>query len=133
MLTGCKTVSMSGRANHVEQIAAMTSMLEVAPHAVALKVHLRAITESPAFKGSRRSQEFLQFVVARALDGHFDDLKERVLGVELFGRSPSYDTGDDAIVRVTPGTSASASISSMWNSDPNLISASSFLRARTFL
>jgi hypothetical protein len=92
---------MSGRANHVEQIAAMTSMLEVAPHAVALKVHLRSITESPAFKGSRRSQEFLQFVVARALDGHFDDLKERVLGVELFGRSPSYDTGDDAIVRVT--------------------------------
>jgi len=76
-------------------------MLEVAPHAVALKAHLRSVTESPAFKGSRRSQEFLQFVVARALDGHFDDLKERVLGVELFGRSPSYDTGDDAIVRVT--------------------------------
>jgi hypothetical protein len=79
----------------------MTSMLEVAPHAVALRAHLRSITESPAFKGSRRSQEFLQFIVARALDGHFDDLKERVLGVELFGRSPSYDTGDDAIVRVT--------------------------------
>jgi hypothetical protein len=79
----------------------MTSMLEVAPHADALREHLRLITESPAFKGSRRSQEFLQFVVARALDGHFDDLKERVLGVELFGRSPSYDTGDDAIVRVT--------------------------------
>ena len=75
---------MSGRANHVEQIAAMTSMLEVAPHAVALKAHLRSITESPAFKGSRRSQEFLQFVVARALEGHFDELKERVLGVELF-------------------------------------------------
>jgi hypothetical protein len=92
---------MSGRANHVEQIAAMTSMLEAAPHAAALKAHLRSITESPPFKGSRRSQEFLQFIVARALDGHFDDLKERVLGVELFGRSPSYDTGDDAIVRVT--------------------------------
>ena len=24
-----------------------------------------------------------------------------MLGVELFGRSPTYDTGDDAIVRVT--------------------------------
>src|ERR1700683_5248263 len=92
---------MSGRANHVEQIAAITSMLEVAPRAAALKAHLRSITESPPFKGSRRSQEFLQFIVARALGGHFDDLKERVLGVELFGRSPSYDTGDDAIVRVT--------------------------------
>jgi hypothetical protein len=101
MLTVFKIASMSGRANHVEQVAAMTSMLEVVPHAAALRAHLQSITESPAFKGSRRSQEFLTFIVARALDGHFDDLKERVLGVELFGRSPSYDTGDDAIVRVT--------------------------------
>jgi hypothetical protein len=29
------------------------------------------------------------------------DLKERTIGVELFGRSPAYDTGEDAIVRVT--------------------------------
>ncbi len=79
----------------------MTAMLEVVPHAAALRSHLQSIAESPAFKGSRRSQEFLTFIVSRALDGHFDDLKERVLGVELFGRSPTYDTGDDAIVRVT--------------------------------
>jgi hypothetical protein len=92
---------MSGRANQVDQIAAMTSIVNVAPHAAALRQHLRSIIESHAFKGSRRSQEFLQFVVDRALGGHFDDLKERVLGVELFDRSPSYDTGDDAIVRVT--------------------------------
>lgn len=92
---------MSGRANQVDHIAAITSIVEIAPHAAAVKVHLRSIIASAAFKGSRRSQEFLQFVVERALDHHFDDLKERVLGVELFGRSPSYDTGDDAIVRVT--------------------------------
>jgi hypothetical protein len=30
-----------------------------------------------------------------------DGLKERVIGVELFGRSPAYDTSEDAIVRVT--------------------------------
>jgi hypothetical protein len=35
------------------------------------------------------------------MDGHLDSLKERVIGVELFGRSPAYDTGEDAIVRVT--------------------------------
>jgi hypothetical protein len=92
---------MSGRANQVDQIAAMTSIVDIAPHAAALRQHLRSIIESPAFKGSRRSQEFLQFVVDRALAGRFDDLKERILGVELFGRAPSYDTGDDAIVRVT--------------------------------
>jgi len=92
---------MSGRANQIDQIAAMTSIVEVAPHAAALRVHLRSIIASTAFKGSRRSQEFLQFVVERALGRRFDDLKERILGVELFGREPSYDTGDDAIVRVT--------------------------------
>jgi hypothetical protein len=92
---------MSGRANQVDLIAAMTSIVDVAPHAAALRIHLRSIIESHAFKGSRRSQEFLQFVVDRALAGHFDDLKERILGVELFGRSPAYDTGEDAIVRVT--------------------------------
>jgi hypothetical protein len=92
---------MQGRATQTEHTAAIARVLDAAPHARALRVHVKRIIESPAFKGSRRSQEFLQFVTDRALDGHFEDLKERTLGVELFGRAPSYDTGDDAIVRVT--------------------------------
>jgi hypothetical protein len=63
--------------------------------------HVKDIIEGAAFKGSHRSGQFLQYIVDQALAGHFDALKERVIGVELFGRSPSYDTGDDAIVRVT--------------------------------
>src|SRR4029078_10931615 len=63
--------------------------------------HVRRIVESPALKGSKRSQEFLQFIVERALDGHCEELKEQTLGVELLRRTPSYDTGADAIVRVT--------------------------------
>ncbi|HEY1484131.1 MAG TPA: hypothetical protein VGF19_15475 [Candidatus Acidoferrum sp.] len=43
----------------------------------------------------------MRFVVARALAGQTDQLKERVLGVELFERSPDYDTNTDPIVRVT--------------------------------
>lgn len=39
--------------------------------------------------------------MARALAGQTDQLKERVLGVELFERSPDYDTNTDPIVRVT--------------------------------
>src|SRR5438552_4076643 len=83
-----RVVTMAGRANQVDQMAAITRAIEVAPHAVALRAHIRNIVESPAFKGSRRSQEFLQFVVERALGRHFEDLKERTLGVELFGRDP---------------------------------------------
>lgn len=74
---------------------------EVAAAIPALRAHLRELAESSAFKGSRRSQQFLEHVVEKALTGRGDELKERNLGVELFGRDPSYDTGEDAIVRVT--------------------------------
>jgi hypothetical protein len=66
-----------------------------------LQQHVKEVIEGAAFKGSHRSGQFLQYIVDQAIAGHFESLKERVIGVELFGRSPSYDTGDDAIVRVT--------------------------------
>lgn len=63
--------------------------------------HLREIIESPAFRGSHRSAQFLRFICEQAISGSLESLKERAIGAELFGRSPSYDTGEDAIVRVT--------------------------------
>jgi hypothetical protein len=68
---------------------------------LALRRHLDDLIEGLAFKGSHRSQQFLRFVVERVLDGGVDQLKERTIGVELFHRLPTYDTGEDAIVRVT--------------------------------
>ena len=70
-------------------------------NAAALREHLQEVVESSAFRGSHRSQQFLRYVVEAAINGHSDRLKERSLGVELFGRPASYDTGEDAIVRVT--------------------------------
>jgi hypothetical protein len=66
-----------------------------------LRQHLKEIVEGTAFRGSHRSGQFLSYIVEQAIAGNFESLKERVIGVELFGRSPSYDTGEDAIVRVT--------------------------------
>src|ERR1700751_3037916 len=63
--------------------------------------YVREIVEGKAFRGSHRSGQFLIYIVEQAIAGHFTGLKERIIGIELFGRSPSYDTGDDAIVRVT--------------------------------
>jgi hypothetical protein len=63
--------------------------------------HLKEVIEGAAFKASHRSGQFLKYIVDQAIAGHFESLKERVIGIELFGRSPSYDTGEDAIVRVT--------------------------------
>jgi hypothetical protein len=67
----------------------------------ALQSHLKEIIDGAAFKGSHRSGQFLRYIVEQAIAGHFEALRERAIGVELFGRSPSYDTGEDAIVRVT--------------------------------
>jgi hypothetical protein len=66
-----------------------------------LQQHLKEVIEGEAFKGSHRSGQFLSYIVEESIAGRFAALKERVIGVKLFGRSPSYDTGEDAIVRVT--------------------------------
>ncbi len=67
----------------------------------ALQKHLKEIVQGRAFKGSFRSVQFLTYIVEQAIAGNFESLKERQIGAELFQRSPSYDTGEDAIVRVT--------------------------------
>jgi S-layer like family, C-terminal region len=66
-----------------------------------LRRHLQEIVEGTAFRGSHRSAQFLKYIVEQAIAGKSESLKERSIGIELFGRSPSYDTGEDAIVRVT--------------------------------
>ena len=60
---------------------------------------LDAILASYHFRGSKRYPALLKYVVSAALDGHAGDLKERTLGVEVFGRDPDYDTGADPVVR----------------------------------
>ena len=45
----------------------------------------------------------LRYVVERAIEGQTDHLKERTLGVAVFGRDPAYDTNLDPVVRVTAG------------------------------
>jgi hypothetical protein len=66
----------------------------------AVRAELERILASSEFKASKRCQDFLQFVVARTLAGLSDDLRERTIGIEVFGRHPSYDTGGDGIVRI---------------------------------
>jgi len=64
---------------------------------------LTQIQNSPAFCNSARSKEFLSYVVEQIHAGHIDNLKERSIGVNLFHRAPTYDTGEDPIVRVKAG------------------------------
>ncbi|MGC2739813.1 MAG: hypothetical protein WA274_18120 [Candidatus Acidiferrales bacterium] len=67
----------------------------------AVQQQLELLLASPLFHSSKRYPSFLRFVVARALTGQTDQLKERILGVEIFDRPADYDTNTDPIVRVT--------------------------------
>jgi hypothetical protein len=62
---------------------------------------LERLLENPHFSHSRRFPSFLRFIVQEELEGRGDQLKERTLGVEVFGRNAGYDTTSDPIVRVT--------------------------------
>jgi hypothetical protein len=43
----------------------------------------------------------LRFVVERSLHGLHEPVKERTLGIEVFGREPDYDTNLDPVVRTS--------------------------------
>src|SRR5690242_5725626 len=70
------------------------------PDARCIREELQLILASPSFRSSSRCSEFLCFVVERTLEGRQEELKERTLGVSLFGRAPDYDTPGDPVVRV---------------------------------
>jgi hypothetical protein len=67
----------------------------------AILEQLDRLVGNPFFHHSKRYPSFLKFVVAETLAGRAEDLKERTLGIEVFGREPDYDTTNDPIVRVT--------------------------------
>jgi len=64
-----------------------------------IREQLESVIQDPVFRSSKRSVEFLRYVVEQTLSGAADQIKERTIGVEVFGRSPSYDTNTDHVVR----------------------------------
>jgi hypothetical protein len=68
-----------------------------------IREELNRVLASHEFRTSKRSQEFLRYVVEHTLTGQGDMLKERTIGIEVFGRPTSYDPSDDATVRVKAG------------------------------
>jgi hypothetical protein len=69
------------------------------PDPAAIRSQLTNILGSAHFRNSKRSQSLLRFVVEAAIEGRHDELKERTIGVSVFGREAAYDTAQDAIVR----------------------------------
>jgi hypothetical protein len=66
-----------------------------------VRAEVDRLLESPAFRTSKRCKEFLEYVVEHTMVGQSGALKERSLGVELFGLPTDFDPGQHTIVRVT--------------------------------
>jgi len=62
---------------------------------------LERVLASAHFRGSRRCQSLLRRITEQTVAGDLDSLKERALGVEVFGRPPDYDTSQDPVVRAS--------------------------------
>jgi hypothetical protein len=64
---------------------------------------LDQILRSPRFRDSQQLQTLLRYVVEEAVKGNDENLKERLIGIYVFGRRPDYDTAEDPIVRSRMG------------------------------
>ena len=65
-----------------------------------IHAELERILASESFCNSRQSDKLLRYLVKHSLDNRDELLRERVIGVDVFGREPGYDTNEESIVRV---------------------------------
>jgi hypothetical protein len=85
-----------------DQAAAPAKMGEMRspPDALAVQQALDEILSSTPFCHTQQCQSLLRYVVKHTLAQEEHLLRERVIGAEVFGRKPDYETGDDPVVRI---------------------------------
>jgi hypothetical protein len=67
----------------------------------AVRQQMNRLLQTSHFSNSRRYPALFKFIVEETLEGRGEFLKERLLGVQVFGRPADYDTASDPVVRVT--------------------------------
>lgn len=66
-----------------------------------IREQLERLLESHLFRNSKRYPNMLRHIVERTLAGQSEEIKERSLGVVVFGRLPDYDCSSDPVVRMS--------------------------------
>lgn len=67
----------------------------------AILAQLERLVSHPSFKGSKRCQALLRYIIENQLQDETCKLKERMIGIAVFGRHPDYDSNSDPVVRTT--------------------------------
>jgi hypothetical protein len=87
------------------------------PGVVAVRDQLKRLLAHPLFANSKRYPVFLAYTVEQTLLGNASELKERTIGVEAFGREPTYDVNLDPVVRTTAAEVRKRLIQYYYNTD----------------
>src|SRR6516162_8583858 len=66
-----------------------------------IREQLERLLESHLFRNSKRYPNMLRHIVERTLAGRSEEIKERSLGVLVFGRPADYDCSADPVVRMS--------------------------------
>jgi hypothetical protein len=73
------------------------------PHRQEKLEQLDRLLQSRILHGSESLRAFLKFVVLKSVENQETQLKEYIIATEVFGRSTSYDSRNDSVVRVQAG------------------------------
>lgn len=65
-----------------------------------IRQQLDRVLAGATFQKVDRLRRFLSFVVLESIAGRQDELKEYVVGIQVFGKEPSFDPRSDPVVRV---------------------------------
>jgi len=71
--------------------------------APAARAQVERLLASKTFEGSEVHRRLLEYLAEKSLAGEADRLKEYTVGLEAFGKPPSYDPKHDSIVRLQLG------------------------------
>lgn len=73
--------------------------IEVEPEQDQIDRALEDVLAGSVFRSSRQCQALLRYIVEHSKAHREEMLRERVIGANVFGRAPDYDTGNDPVVR----------------------------------
>src|SRR5262245_35181694 len=71
-----------------------------APSPDEIRQHIEKILASPEFRRSERMRRFLQFTADQVIEGRGGEIKEYLVGMQVFDRGSDFDPAKDSIVRV---------------------------------
>src|SRR5438067_12024546 len=67
------------------------------------RIQIQRIVASKAFKTSEVHRNLLTYLAEKSLVGEAQNLKEYTVGLDVFGKPPSYDPRQESVVRMHVG------------------------------